>query len=309
MADSAIVRPPFPRVFDSSMLGYARACHKKFFWRHILDRAPKGSNLHLLAGGAFAKGLEAARLAFYYKGLSVDESICEGQIALVKAWGANDLYEEENKSLGRMLGGLDFTLLEAFPLGSDYIVPYINPSTDKPMVECSFGIPIDVLHPETGDPIIYAGRFDMLGVHKTDAVIYVEDDKTTSQLGASWASKWTLRSQFTGYVWGAQQFGLPVAGAVVRGISFLSKSYDKAESIQQRPKWMVERWYEQTCRDIQSIIAAWQAGQWDYNFDESCAAYGGCPYIRLCDTNNPDPFLDVYYDIEKWDPLRVKEVA
>lgn len=305
-----VERPPFPRVFDSSMIGYARACHRKFFWRHIQNRAPKGSNIHLHAGGAFAKGLEAARLAFYFDGKSIDESICSGQMALVKAWGSEDLYEDENKGLGRMLGGLDYALLEAFPLGSDYIVPYISPITNKPMVECSFGLPLEgVKHPETGDPILYAGRFDMLGVHRTDAVIYVEDDKTTSSLGAQWSNRWTLRSQFTGYVWGAQQFGLPVAGAVVRGISFLLRSYDKAESIQQRPQWMIQNWYDQTVWDIKELIKEWEQGHWSLNYDESCAAYGGCPYLRLCDTPNPEPYLDVYYDLHKWNPLEVKGEA
>lgn len=288
------------------MLGYWRACKKKFWWRHQRNLAPRGSNLHLLAGGAFAKGCEAVRRAYYMGGSSPDDAIAQGHIALIRAWGAEDPHEDENKSLGRMLGGLDYFFHEAFPLVEDYIVPYINPSTNEPMVECSFGLPIEeVKHPQSGDPILYAGRFDMLGVHKTEQVLFIEDDKTTSSLGAQWSSRWTLRSQFTGYVWGAQRFGLPVAGAVIRGISFLKNGYDKAESIQMRPKWMIDRWYEQVVRDLREMIHSWESQVWGFNFDESCATYGGCPYLRLCDVEDPEPFVEVYYENSPWEPLKV----
>lgn len=304
-------QPEFPSVVDSSMLGYWRACPRKFWWRHIRQLAPKGSNLHLLAGGAFAKGLEAARKAYYNGNCTADEAIGRGIFTATQYWtkeSPDELYEDENKSLGRVLGGLEFYLSEAFPLASDYILPYINPTTGEPMVECSFGIPIEeVRHPLSGDPILYAGRFDMLGVHKTDQVLFIEDDKTTSQLGPTWPSKWTLRSQFTGYVWGAQHYGLPVAGAIIRGISFLSKGYDKAESIQMRPQWMIDRWYKQVVLDLQDMKRAWESEAWSYNLDESCAAYGGCPYLRLCDVADPEPFTEIYYDRSPWEPLKVKE--
>lgn len=300
-----LVRPEFPGVIDSSMMGYWRACPRKFWWRHIRNLAPKGSNIHLHAGGAFAKGLEHARQAFYRDGKSADEAIAQGAVALIKAWGNEDLYEDQNKGLGRMLGGLDYYLSEAFPLASDYMLPFeLEPG--KKAIECNFGLPIGVNHPQTGDPILYAGRFDMLAVHRDQQVLFVEDDKTTSSLGAQWSSRWTMRSQFTGYVWGAQQYGLPVAGAIIRGISFLKNGYDKAESIQMRPEWVVERWLRQVQTDLRSMIRAWENGEWDYNLDESCAAYGGCPYLTLCGARDPEPFVPVYYDIHQWNPLEVK---
>lgn len=301
-----IVRPEFPGVIDSSMMGYWRACRRKFWWRHIRNLAPKGSNLHLHAGGAFAKGAEAVRKAFYERGCSVDRSIAFGLEALTKAWGTEDLYEDSNKSLGRMLGGLEYYFTEAFPLATDYMIPY-ELSPGNRAVECNFGLPIGVDHPVTGEPILYAGRFDFLGVHREQKVLFIEDDKTTSSLGMQWSARWTLRSQFTGYVWGAQQFGLPVAGAVVRGISFLKGGYDKAESIQMRPQWMVDRWLEGVQWDIREMIRAWENDEFPWNLDESCASYGGCPYMTLCTVPEPEPFVPVYYDHSVWNPLEVKE--
>lgn len=295
----------FPGVIDSSMIGYWRACRKKFWWRHMRNLAPRGSNIHLHAGGCFAKGLEAARNSFFRDGHTADASIWDGCAAVIHAWGEEDLYEDEKKGLGRVLGGLDYYLTEAFPLATDYMLPFeLEPG--KRAVECNFGLPIGINHPVTGDPILYAGRFDMLAVHRDQQVLFVEDDKTTSSLGATWSARWTLRSQFTGYVWGAQQYGLPVAGAIVRGISFLSNHYEKAESIQMRPQWMVDQWLATTQEDIREMIRSWEREIWLANLDDSCAAYGGCPYITLCSTPNPEPFVPVYYEEHKWNPLEVK---
>lgn len=267
--------------------------------------APRGSNIHLHAGGCFAKGLEVARKSFYEAGLDADHSIWLGMQAVIKAWGNEDLHEEEKKGLGRVLGGLDYYLTEAFPLATDYMLPYeLEPG--KRAIECNFGLPVGVNHPVTGNPILYAGRFDMLAIHRDQQVLFVEDDKTTSSLGAQWSSRWTLRSQFTGYVWGAQQFGLPVAGAIVRGISFLTNHYERAESIQMRAQWQVDQWYETVCEDLREMIRSWERDTYALNLDDSCAAYGGCPYLALCTTPNPEPFVPVYYDEHKWNPLEVK---
>ena len=31
--------------------------------------------------------------------------------------------------------------------------------------------------------------------------LFIEDDKTASQLGSKWANQWEMRSQFSGYTW------------------------------------------------------------------------------------------------------------
>ena len=302
----ALERPAFPAVVDSFMLGYWRACPRKFWWRHIRNLAPKDSNIHLHSDRAFAKGLEAARKAFYDGGCTPNEAIIQGHVAVIRAWDNEDVPQGENKFPGRLLGGLDFYLHEAFPLESDNIVPFQNPSTRKPMVECSFGVPIDeVSHPISGDPILYAGRFAMLGVNKVDQVLFIESDKMTSRLDASWSSRWALSGQITGYVWGAQHFGLPIAGAVIRGISFLENGYDKAESIQMRPQWMIDRWYGQVIKDLEEMKRSWEFDSWSYNLDESCAAYGGCPFLRLCDVRDPEPLESIYFENSVWSPFAV----
>lgn len=54
----------FPSVFDSSMLSAWKTCPSLFAHSYLQHWKPKGESVHLVAGKAFAKGLEVARTAF-----------------------------------------------------------------------------------------------------------------------------------------------------------------------------------------------------------------------------------------------------
>lgn len=187
---------PFPELVDNSALSGFKRCPT--YWRYNVLRnlMTKGTNIHLHAGGAFAAGLEAARKAFYGEGLSEDDAIAAGIYALIQYWGTVDIPEDEAKSYPRMVQAL-IEYFTVWRLPDDPFRPYTL-ANGKPAVEFTFALPIpEVLHPTTGQPLLYGGRFDMLAEH--EGVIYIEDDKTASQLGPSWGKNWDLDSQFTGY--------------------------------------------------------------------------------------------------------------
>jgi hypothetical protein len=172
-------------------------------------------------------------------------------------------------------------------------------------IEFSFVEPLDILHPETGDPILYCGRMDM--VANFAGQIFGEDDKTTSQLGATWCKSWDLRSQFTSYCWGAARAGLPLAGFIIRGVSILKTKYDTQQAITYRPQWMIDRWYEQTLRDIRRLIEAWDTGYYDYALDAACTEYGGCAYRDICLAKDPASWLEMKFERRAWDPVSREE--
>jgi hypothetical protein len=149
---------------------------------------------------------------------------------------------------------------------------------------------------------MYGGRFDMFAEFQ-DAM-FVEDDKTTSQLGPSWMKNWVLDSQFTGYCFAAREFGHTVAGAIIRGLSILKSGYGHAQAIVYRPDWMIERWYENLLRTIEDMIRTWEQERYIYALDKhSCNAYGGCGFSRLCESPNPQGWLEMYYEPRIWNPL------
>lgn len=295
-------RPPFPAVWDSSMLAAFRSCPVKFRREYIEHWKPRGISVHLHAGAAYAHGLEVARKAFYAEGRSPSDAVAFGLNACLEAYGDFDCPPDSAKSALRTAGALEF-YFSAYPLGEDKA----EPATlgDRRGIEFSFAVPLDIGHPETGDPLIYCGRADMIVDYA--GARYILDDKTTSSLGASWARQWDLRSQFTAYCWAAREHGWPCAGVLVRGVSILKTKYDTAQAITYRPDWQIDRWHAQTIRDIRRAHAQWEAGSWDYNLDHACSEYGGCPFVQCCTSEDPTPWLETYFERRRWDPLTRKE--
>jgi len=298
-----IQRPPFPTVIDSTILGAFRSCPQKAYRTYVEHWKPRTPSVHLHAGAAFAKGLEVTREAFFVQGLSEDDALAAGLHALITFYGDFECPEDSAKSCTRMAGALEY-YFHVWPLGREEAPPATLPSGAK-AIEFSFNEPLDIRHPETGDPLLYCGRLDMICEYAGS--LFGEDDKTTSSLGASWGRQWDLRSQFTGYVWGAKRSGLDLAGFLVRGVSILKTKYDSMPVITYRPQWQVDRWLEQTHRDIQRMIRCWDEGYWDYNLDHACTEFAGCELRQVCLSQDPMPWLEQGFIRRVWDPVARKE--
>lgn len=318
----------FPEIFDSSMLGSYKACAEQFRKQYIMHWKPKASSVHLHAGGAFAKGLEVARKAFYsgeiigmIKGSDnqmhwssiqrepqdAETSIALGLQALLAAYGDFECPPDSAKSAERMAGAFEF-YFQNYPLDHDDAYPIILPG-GKRAIEYSFAHPLPIRHPVTGNPLLYVGRMD--AVIQYAGGRYICDEKTTTQLGASWPRQWDLRSQFTGYAWGCREAGIEVEGAIVRGVSILKTKYDTAQSINYRPEWQIDRWYSELLEWIEDIKANWvRRGPdlpWRHNLDHSCAEYGGCAFREACMSQDEQPWLETAFEHRVWNPLLREE--
>jgi hypothetical protein len=328
------MKPMFPHAFDSTMIASLRSCPQKMFRTYMQHWKPKTESVHLVAGGAFAKGLEVARRAFfegraqtptisYFPGedgmekreVTWAEHDCEigdregaealGLGALIAAYGDFECPPESAKSLERTAGALEFSFA-SYPLGADGMTPILLPN-GKRGIEFSFAEPLPINHPVTGDPILYTGRLDMIA--NFAGGVYIEDDKTTSSLGASWSRQWEMRSQFTGYGWALKQIGVDTAGALIRGVSILKTKYDTQQAISYRAPWELERWLEQVVRDIQRLEQMWRGDWYDYNLDNGCAEYGGCNLVQVCKSANPETWLPMYFEQRVWDPLARRQLT
>lgn len=292
-------RPPLPEVVDSSLIATFRSCGQKAnleFFQHYKGKEP---NVHLHAGASYARGLEVARRAFYEQGLPHADCVALGIQALLQHYGNFQCPEDSAKSSSRTAGALEF-YFSRYPMDQDKAKPLVL-STGKRAIEFGGVEILDILHPTTGNPILYSWRMDMAVA--LNGMQLGEDDKTASQLGASWPRQWDLRSQFTGYVWGAARNGMVLNGFLVRGVSILKTKYDTLEAITYRPDWQIDRWYKQLLRDIQRMIDCWKEGYFDYNLDHACTEYGGCMFRQVCLAKDPTAILDQLYSRRRWDPV------
>lgn len=276
-------------------------CPRKFLLSHVLRWSREGGekSIHLVAGAAYAKGLEIARLA-YTQGVSPEECLERGVQALIEEYGDAECPETESKTLDRMVGALEFYFSQ-YPLEDD--PARISIISGVPAVEWRFALPLPFKNPDTGEPLIYAGRTDM--ICEFAGARYAEDDKTTKSLGPKWGNQWDLRSQFTGYAWAGQELDLGLQGTLVRGVSILKTKYESAQAIVNSPPWKINEWIEHRDHLIESALAYYRSGYWEPALDMTCEEYGGCSFKSIC-TIPPDRrinWLRTNFGEGTWSPL------
>jgi len=296
---------PFPTVIDSSMLNSA-SCPRRFYWNYIRRIIPKGDNIHLHAGGAMAEGLRVLRNSFYRDNLSKEESEWKGLCALLMYYGDTEIVATKHNKQWNRIATAYLSYCKEHPVDTDYLKPAMSAS-GKPMVEFNFVLPISesLRHPDTGEPLLYAGRCDMIGQYQKQ--LWVEDDKTCSQMGASWAGQWRMRGQFRGYVWAAREHGIDARGAIIRGICIRKNDIAHGEALVPMNTRAIELWRNNTIQRIASLIDCYQKNSWPMDYGELCTTYSGCPYLELDERVDPEPFITQHFQTDTWSPLKDEE--
>jgi hypothetical protein len=289
-----------PLHVDSTMLSAFRSCPRKFYHEFVLGLRPTAMSVDLHAGACFASALEYVYELCHQHGIDTQTALVRTYGLFLKQWGDFEPMKDTPKTRERVWEAVE-----------DYVRTYA-PATDHVQpakleghsgYEFSFGIPLIgdewPQHP-SGSPFIYSGRFDMLG--SWNGKLVVRDEKTTTSIGAAWADQWDLRSQFMGYVWACQQSGLDVDTVVVRGVGILKTKISQVEAIKQIPRFMVDRWLEQTKRSLWNLRRMWDEQHFDYNLADACTSYGGCAFRTICGSPSPERWYGNYV-VKRWNPL------
>lgn len=304
--DKPFAPPQFPEVIDSSILASAKACERLAYNQYFRGLSPIKPSIHLHAGAVFARGLEVARRLYYNHGIAEREAIDSACVEMMAQWDAffpryswDPDGEREPKTLDRLIQALEY-YFQVWPMPSDAVQPMQG--ADGATIEYKFAIPLPLNHPVTGQPLVFGGRFDLIGEYENG--VWGVDEKTTKQLGDKWPEQWTLRGQYIGYTWACQQHGIPVQGFITRGICFYKAyRYAHAESIKTYPAHLVENWYNSMISTVNDMIRAWRRGYYTYAFGDPCNAYGGCGFRDVCRSREPERWLRQYFTERRWNPL------
>lgn len=298
----------FPLVISNTFLSAFDSCEMAGFRKHI-QHLSLSDNTDLVAGGAFAKGLEVARKAFYDDGVDEWEAVEMGQEALLEAYG-DHAPSKEAKSPSRLKTALEVYFIE-FPMTQDIIQP-VKLETGKYAIEYSFAHKLPFEHPDLpGKPLLITGRADMLIEY--GGMLLVHDEKTTgSSFSKNWASQWDTRGQFSGYCHYLKKDGIPVKGAYIRGI-YLGKTIIKFQDYAtMRGDWQTDIWEKQMLQKVERILQKYQ--DWkdsnespaEYFFgawNEACDAYfRPCAFKNLCRNKNSENYLEHEFNQTIWLP-------
>lgn len=301
----------FPSLLDNSMLS-ASACPRKFFLEYCRRLAPPQKSIHLHAGGVFAEAMQVARNSFHRDGRTAKDSLDLAIRAAIQYWG--DYPEptgdkEKYKDFINVAAAI-IDYFRQYPLETDHIRPYIR-ANGEPAIEFTFAIPIPIKHPDTGNPLLYGGRSDMVG--RYGGFNCIVDEKTTYSFTSNWTKQFMMRGQFIGYCWAGQQTGLETQTCIIRGVAIQQREIKHLEfGPFQYPQWQIDRWYEQMLMKVQRLVDAYvdltQHGvvedyAFPLNFGEICSSFGGCPMMDLCTSENPEVWFSTY-TANTWNPIQ-----
>ncbi len=300
----------FPECVDNTMLSAFDSCPQKFFNEFILGLSGHSKSPDLHAGGCFATAMEVVRRGVYRDGLSMEHALAEAWTAFVRQWGDYEPPENNNKTAENMFNAVVLYFRE-YPPETDVVQPLIL-DNGEPAIEFTFAMPTHIKHPDTGDPVLYGGRFDMLG--KAFDQLAVVDEKTTKSLGPYWMKSWGMRGQFLGYIHAARQFNFPASHALVRGIGILKTEIKFAQVFEQYPEFLIERWWDNVHRKLGQMVHYYEEMStattyaaahhaFPMSFGDGCSSYGGCMFEGLCRTNERENWYSNFGN-RVWDPLR-----
>lgn len=294
----------FPQVVDNTMIK-SMACWRRFGYSHVEHWKGGDENTHLIAGAAYASGLEVFRFQYFFERKPVQEAMILGILEVIKSYGMHEPDARlQKKDCETVCAALCFYVLKFNPEQEKYRPFLLN---GEPTVEFSFAIPLPISHPDTGQPIIYAGRADQIVENVDNRLIYLEDDKTTSQLGASFFKTVDLSGQFTGYQWAAMEHGIDVRGTLIRPLAFYENRLDATELVTYRSSAEIMSWFKDTCNKLEQAKNFYKQQYFPHDFGELCSSYGGCPYFDVCKLQSPS-LLASQFEQRVWLPHLRKDV-
>lgn len=298
----------FPLVIDSTFLMAFDSCPMAGFRAHI-QHLGGGESTDLIAGGAFAAGLEAARKAYYNLDADENEALLAGSEALLEKYG-DHIPTKETKAPERMITALEMYFIE-HPMSQDLVQP-AKLENDEYAIEYSFARKLPFKHPDLPkEDLIITGRADMLVEYAGS--LYVFDDKTTgAAFTKNWAQQWATRGQFTTYCNYLKKEGINVKGAYIRGI-YLGKTNIKfMDAPSNRSDWECKIWEQQMLKKVERILEAYKqykkSGEHPANYfngawGEACNKYfRPCSYMDLCKSELAEQYIESEYDQNIWLP-------
>jgi hypothetical protein len=295
--------PHFPAVLDNTIIKSYKSCPYETYLKYFLNIKPAVTSVHLIAGKAYADALEVYRRNLYFQNCSKEESLFAALLTAIKSYGPHDFADAKKTWLAVCEAVVYYA--DRYPKESEIYKPLLIEGRDS--LEFSMAIPLPFFHPDTDEPIVYVGRADQIVKSEVDGTLFLEDDKTVSELGQTWQRKHRTDSQFLGYTYMAREYGFDVRGVLIRATCFYVNRIDGDQSLNFYPEHLLNSWYSSLCHTVQLMINDYKNNKYAQAFNDACTAYGGCIFQEHCLHRYPLTRPD--FIRKKWDPVTRSEIT
>jgi len=305
----------FPSIIDNSQIGDFRKCPERWFQKYCRRIVLIDSNVHLISGGAYAKGVEVARKRYWDDRWEFRQALRAGMRAAIKYYGPFEPHGKHYaKNIWRVLGAMEWHF-NKWPIDIG-IIPFKPAGAKRHAIEFSFAEPMPVDNPDNGEPLIYAGKCDMIGQDLSNGILGPVDDKTTTQPGDYWLARWDMSSQMFGYIWAAKraypEYADLIQCAFIRGVSILKTKFGEADARCYAREDQLQKWEENTHKTLRRMVFTYQqyravGAKPEMAWGDACSDFGGCAFKMLCEATDPEIWIPVHFTENVWNPLESRD--
>jgi hypothetical protein len=277
-------------AWNSSSLGPAKQCPRKYFYQVVEGWHPKSSSDDLIFGWHYAKALE-----MYHRwrcdGIDYQEALrntLSATLVNTREWVSAHTAKTRETLIRSIVWYLD--TYENDPCQT------VRLSSGRPAVELSFRFQLD-------DDIMLCGHLDRIVAYGND--YYVQDQKTTgATLGGYYFNRFNPDNQMSLYTIAAEViWKQPVKGVMIDAAQ-IAVGFTRFErgftfrTTEQNEQWLKDTRYW--------VHRTWEAAEAGYPMNDSaCMLYGGCPFRSVCahDPSVRRNYLETLFDRRPDNPL------
>lgn len=295
--------PGLQLAVDSTSLGEAKQCARKYYYSIVLGLQPRQEQIDLVFGllvHAGAEGYARSRA----QGASHDDAVVKVTKALMRStWDPITGRPWAGESVKNRLTLLR-TLVWYLDQHQEDALQTVVLADGSPAVELKFAFDSGY-RTSAGEVWVLCGWLDRLATLNDEP--YIPDVKTTAHaLDPKYFSRFSPDNQFSLYTLaGKIAFGFEAKGVIVDAMQVLVGGARFARMLVPRARETIEEWH----RDLGwwlSQMESWARAQyWPMN-DKACGMYRGCQFRGICSRKPPDrqAWLDQGFIRRVWDPLK-----
>jgi hypothetical protein len=297
-------------AWDSTCLGYIKACPRLYQYIIIEGYVPRDDSIHLRFGAEFHSAIQDYE-NFRADGLQFEDAVLEtvrNLLSRIRDWDPDPTlkaftHKNKNQLLHLVIAYLDNYRddpCETFLLNNG-----------RPAVELSFRFDLDFGPTTCGDQLyMLCGHLDRVVTYQDD--LFVLDHKTTQTTPTDYFfAGFAPNNQMTLYTYGGKVvLDTPLAGVMIEAAQVCN---DAPMKFVRRPTYRSDEYIDEWLDDLEWHLVAAEsyakANYWPQN-DTSCGMYGGCKFREVCSKPAAvrERFLRSDFtklpQEERWNPLK-----
>lgn len=312
--------PTLQTVWDSTSIGEARLCERRYKYSIVDGYQPRDTNVHLYFGGLYAKSFE--RFHNYIAKGDSRKAATERVVSQI-------LSDTWRKDLGRPWPSDDSlknrgTLIRSVTW---YLAQFENDPLEtvilrngKPAVELHFDYDVGYTSRLTGESFRLTGHIDRVALFESRPAIV--DQKTTKfQISPSYFARFNPDTQVSAYLCaGSHILGEPILDMVIDAAQIKVNSTTFQRGVVGRTPAQLDEWISDLFPFFERMERNAEHSQWPMN-DKACGIphvdpktqeikYGGCPFREVCsaDPSMRELLLKAGFTKRQWDPAKPREL-